>query len=347
MTEFSMQTEDYSARESILAATDSRPASDSIKFVVVGDRGVGKSSLISQYFHKTSQLAGSPGDVAKKVVDVKSKHYNGRISLEAVDADCTKKTLEESEALYSDAHGIFLIYDVTNRDSFDNMVEHLMEVADYGTDDTMIFFIANKCDVPAEERIVTVKEGNEFKEEYGGFMYEVSALTGDQVTVAFEAMTYAAVAILSSTHEDEDEDADAGAVTITEVIPPAAPNAAERTSAAVAEAVADTTPPKLTAWIDKRSKYLQFWNNRYFTLVSGQIMFQRTDKLEEHKNGLTLTKNCELLIMGDFQLEILSPAYKDMMLRFSKRSIRDAWREAIQHHCDWGTMEGHEDYYAK
>jgi GTPase SAR1 family protein len=294
------------------------------------------------------------------VVDVKSKHYKGRVCLEAHDTCCTitgssdtasvdtdgqltvpaKRTPEECEALYSDAHGIFLMYDVTERKSYENMEEHLMELADYGSDDTMIFFIANKCDVPAEQRVVTTEEGDEFRREYGGFIYEVSALTGDKVAVAVEAMIYATVAILSSTEAGTD-------AVIETPVPSNAPAVEPSVTANAQTAAASPIPPKLTAWIDKQSKYLQFWNRRYFSLELGQILFQRTDKTSEHKNGLSLTNNCKLIPMGDFQLEIVSPAYKDMMLRFSKRLIRDAWQEAIQHHCDWGTSQGQEDSYVK
>ena len=56
-----------------------------------------------------------------------------------------------------DSHGIILVYDVTNRESFDNLSGWIDYVKEHRGDDVTTFVIGNKTDLE-EERVVTQEE---------------------------------------------------------------------------------------------------------------------------------------------------------------------------------------------
>ena len=59
---------------------------------------------------------------------------------------------------YNDAHGILLVYDITNRESFDSIINWQNEIRNNAPADSVLFLIANKTDLN-KERVVTELEG--------------------------------------------------------------------------------------------------------------------------------------------------------------------------------------------
>jgi small GTP-binding protein len=94
-------------------------------------------------------------------------------------------------------HVFLVFFDVTNRESFDVGVPFHLDLIDKQVrmDEVVIFLVATKCEVPAEERKVSTEEAVAFAKEKRFYYQETSAKTGAGVnqvfqTIAKHASTY-------------------------------------------------------------------------------------------------------------------------------------------------------------
>ena len=89
---------------------------------------------------------------------------------------------------YRGSHAVIFVYDVTERNSFDNIEKYwLKEVKEYfpNTQEIVMMLIGNKIDV-ADERKVTENEGEELARRNGMMFIETSAKERIGVNEAFE-----------------------------------------------------------------------------------------------------------------------------------------------------------------
>jgi len=160
------------------------------KLLMVGDSGVGKTSILLQF---TSDHNDANIDNVKNTVgvDLKVKVINfqsQRIKLTIWDTAGQERFRTLTSAYYRGAHGIVLVYDVTSRQSFENIQEWLKEVDIYSTrDDAVKLLCANKIDMNAE-RLVTTNEGREFARAHKMLFMECSAKTADGIQQSFEEL---------------------------------------------------------------------------------------------------------------------------------------------------------------
>ena len=85
---------------------------------------------------------------------------------------------------YKGAHGIILIYDITNRQTFENVNNWLAQIKEEAMENVTIFIIANKVDDELH-RTVTYDEGKNLSDEYKLQFFETSAKTGKNVEECF------------------------------------------------------------------------------------------------------------------------------------------------------------------
>jgi Ras-related protein Rab-1A len=86
---------------------------------------------------------------------------------------------------YRGSQGVIIIYDVTEKKSFDkivNWVDSIKENSD--TQNVEILLVGNKIDM-VNERVVQLAEGNELAKNFGINFIETSAKTGENVETAF------------------------------------------------------------------------------------------------------------------------------------------------------------------
>ena len=81
-----------------------------------------------------------------------------------------------TNAYYKNATGAILVYDLTKKDTFNNIKNWLNDVKEYADNDLTAIMIGNKCDL-VDERMVTTDDGLDFAKQEGVFFMEVSALT--------------------------------------------------------------------------------------------------------------------------------------------------------------------------
>ena len=114
------------------------------KVVVIGDYGVGKTNLIKKFVEgKFSK------DSIKNIgSDFLTQTYlinNEVIRVEFWDTGAEEKFKNLSESYYKGAKAAFIVYDVTNQSSFDNVNKWVKEVIGKTSTDIKIMIIGNVC----------------------------------------------------------------------------------------------------------------------------------------------------------------------------------------------------------
>ena len=89
-----------------------------------------------------------------------------------------------TQAYYRGAMGILLVYDVTDRQSFENIRNWIKNIKQHASETVRKILLGNKCDMD-EKRAVSTEEGQKLADEFGIQFFETSAKSGDNVENAF------------------------------------------------------------------------------------------------------------------------------------------------------------------
>ncbi|GFZ16545.1 RAB GTPase homolog 1C [Actinidia rufa] len=92
-----------------------------------------------------------------------------------------------TSSYYRGAHGIIVVYDVTDQESFNNVKQWLNEIDRYASENVNKLLVGNKCDLTAQ-KVVSYETGKAFADEIGIPFMETSAKDATNVEQAFMAM---------------------------------------------------------------------------------------------------------------------------------------------------------------
>ena len=93
-----------------------------------------------------------------------------------------------NQSYYKGANGILVVYDITNKESFEGLTSWLIEIEKNSSKDVYKLLIGNKNDLE-NERKISYNEGKEFASINGMQFFETSAKTAFKVQEAFEVLT--------------------------------------------------------------------------------------------------------------------------------------------------------------
>ncbi|XP_060140003.1 ras-related protein Rab-26 isoform X9 [Globicephala melas] len=146
------------------------------KVMLVGDSGVGKTCLLVR-FKDGAFLAGTfistvGIDFRNKVLDVDGM----KVKLQIWDTAGQERFRSVTHAYYRDAHALLLLYDVTNKASFNSIQAWLTEIQEYAQHDVVLMLLGNKVD-SAQERVVKREDGEKLAKLFAGVR---AAVHGDQ-----------------------------------------------------------------------------------------------------------------------------------------------------------------------
>ncbi|XP_027335187.1 ras-related protein RABC1-like [Abrus precatorius] len=159
----------------------------SFKLLLIGDSGVGKSSLLlcftSNEFEDLAPTIGVDFKVKYLMMDGK------KLKLAIWDTAGQERFRTLTSSYYRGAQGIIMVYDVTRRETFTDLSEVWAKEIDlYSTNPECIkMLVGNKVDKDSD-RAVTKKEGIDFAREYGCLFIECSAKTRVNVQQCFEEL---------------------------------------------------------------------------------------------------------------------------------------------------------------
>ena len=156
------------------------------KVLLIGNSDVGKSSIILRYVDETWTDVFVPTigvDFKVKTLEVDNK----QVKMQIWDTAGQERFRTVVSSYFRGSHGLFLIYDITNRDSFKNLENWLKEIEGEASEKVLKILIGNKCDLE-EDRDIKFEEGQAFANRNGMQFMETSAKANTNINEAFEAL---------------------------------------------------------------------------------------------------------------------------------------------------------------
>lgn len=92
-----------------------------------------------------------------------------------------------TSSYYRGAHGIIVVYDVTDQESFNNVKQWLHEINRYASENVNKLLVGNKSDLEPK-RVVSAEAAKEFADSLGIAFLETSAKNSTNVEKAFLTM---------------------------------------------------------------------------------------------------------------------------------------------------------------
>lgn len=156
------------------------------KILLVGDSGVGKSCLMHRFIDDdfTESYISTIG------VDFKIRTFNAddkTIKMQIWDTAGQDRFFSITSSYYRNGHGIAVVYDVTDMDSFTHVQRWLAEIEKYGKEDVCVLLVGNKSDM-VTNRVVDPEMGKALADQYNIPFIETSAKNASNVEDAFLRM---------------------------------------------------------------------------------------------------------------------------------------------------------------
>jgi len=169
-----------------MASADDTEYDYLFKLLLIGDSGVGKSSLLLRFSDDT----WTEKYISTIGVDFKIKtiHIDGKlVKLQIWDTAGQERFRTITSSYYRGAHGIIIVYDVTDQISFTNIKNWFGEIERYAGNTVQKLLVGNKIDIP--KRAVETSTGEEFAKNLGMTFLETSAKNKTNVEQAFITMS--------------------------------------------------------------------------------------------------------------------------------------------------------------
>ncbi|WWC66394.1 uncharacterized protein I206_100296 [Kwoniella pini CBS 10737] len=159
-----------------------------LKLLLIGNSSVGKSSLLLRFtdneFLTDEETAATIGvDFKVKSIELDGKRYK----LSVWDTAGQERFRTLTSSYYRGAQGVVLVYDVSSRPTFDELLKWFKEIDTYCGEGVVKMMVGNKVDKEFS-RQVTTDEGKAFAQRMGALFIECSAKTRLGVPEAFEEL---------------------------------------------------------------------------------------------------------------------------------------------------------------
>ena len=174
------QTKDKSKK------SDIKKEMKTYKIILLGEKGVGKTSLIERYVsNKFSNFEGP------SITDaVRTKKYdvdkNLTVELSINDSSEVENLGKFPKSYYKDAHGAIIVFSLADQNSFERLDYWKEELNSNAERDIVICYLGNQADRTADRKVKLEDIKNKVEDH---LYYDVSAKTGNNVSLAFEQLT--------------------------------------------------------------------------------------------------------------------------------------------------------------
>jgi small GTP-binding protein len=153
------------------------------KFIVIGSSGVGKTAILKRLVEDvfTTDSQSTIGvEFLATTVDVEGT----QVKLQIWDTAGQERFRAIAKAYFRSAIGVILVFDLSERKSFDELNQWLVDIHALCDPNAIVTLIGNKSDL-VDQRKVTSNEAESFAQLHQLAYFETSALAGDNIQEAF------------------------------------------------------------------------------------------------------------------------------------------------------------------
>ena len=164
------------------------------KFVLLGDSSVGKSSIFERLSgEKFSETISSTVGTEKITLDFddveidKNENLYKNFKITLFDTAGQERYRAITSSYFKGSNGCFIVYDITNEASFNNIENWYEQIQKETSKDIPILLVGNKCDLE-DERKVPIEKGKEKAQNLNCAFFETSALKKINIDKIFEEL---------------------------------------------------------------------------------------------------------------------------------------------------------------
>ena len=159
-----------------------------VRLVLVGDTLVGKSSILLRLCEdrfESNYVVTIGVEYKERILTI-----DGRpIRLQVWDTAGQERFRTITPAYYRRALGALIVFDLTNKKSFENVEDWLKSLSDHGDPTVQKVLVGNKVDLPASKRKVSKEAATQLAQRHNMEYFEVSAKEDICVEKVFEWVT--------------------------------------------------------------------------------------------------------------------------------------------------------------
>ena len=173
------------------------------KLILIGDSYVGKTNILLKYlknqFNENSKTTiGVEFDTKNIIIN------NKRIKIQIQDTAGQEIYRSITSAYYKGAKGALIVYDITRKNTFDNIDKWIIDLKLNGDKNICIIILGNKSDL-INKREINKNDGIKKAEMYKTAFLETSALNGDNISKAFDELIEQIVINNKNIFQDDNE----------------------------------------------------------------------------------------------------------------------------------------------
>ena len=161
---------------------------EGIKITLIGNSGVGKTSIINQYIDQTFDEANAAtigANYSEKIITKNNKEYE----LNIWDTAGQEKFHAVGKHFYKDAYIVCLVYDITSQDSLEQLeTVWYPDIKKYGEKYTILAVVGNKSDLYENDNLADENHAKEFAQSINATFMLTSAKTGDGIEKLFDTL---------------------------------------------------------------------------------------------------------------------------------------------------------------
>lgn len=183
------------------------------KIILLGSIAVGKTAILSRYITNEFNENHIPTIQVNYKVKIENVNNETHAKLNIWDTCGNEKFRAITRQYYKDAQGIILVYDISNRFTFESIDSWIEDIKNCAPANSVVILTGNKSDL-ADKREVSYKEGKDKADEYGYLFNEVSAKNGDNILLIFANLSEA---MMEQLNKDKSESLAIGKQTLQSI----------------------------------------------------------------------------------------------------------------------------------
>ena len=157
-----------------------------LKIIIVGDSSVGKTNIINRYvngeFSRDYMIT-----IGMDFLTCNLELDNKIFKLNLWDTAGSEQFRSVTKGYYSNSCCALIVYDITNEQSFQNVKQWIDDCYAFANKNIHLVLVGNKIDLEQDRRI-TKENAEDLANQYGMDLYEVSALSGDNIDNIFSGI---------------------------------------------------------------------------------------------------------------------------------------------------------------